>query len=258
HQPQSGFPLKRASMMRRHAWFAVATVILASACSGDMPLEEARLATVVDVNGLTLDGATLEQVLVAAPEQSPGPSDQTAGMAISAFIDAALLRQAIAAGDSLTDSATVHAAIVADALRGEVLQYLQARAAAMPPVGDTQADSLYRIGSVRVLQHILLRIDDFQDTVEQRRVGTRAMELLRELQQDGADFTAAARRVSEDTVTGPAGGFLPAVRRQELPDLGRFGEVAWSLGPGEVGGPALSPAGVHLFRRVSQEEARPG
>ncbi|HRP07932.1 MAG TPA: peptidylprolyl isomerase, partial [Gemmatimonadales bacterium] len=79
-----------------------------------------------------------------------------------------------------------------------------------------------------------------------------------ELQQDGADFAAAARRESADTVTGPNGGFLPALRRQELPDVGRFGEVAWSLGPGEVGGPALSPAGVHIFRRAVQAEARPG
>ncbi len=223
-----------------------------------MPIEEARLATLVEVDGVTLDGATLEQILVGAPEQSPGPSQAAAGVAISAFIEGALLRSALAAGDSLTDSATVHAAILADAIRGQVLQHLQGRAAAMPEVTDAQADSLYRIGSVRVLQHILLRINDFQDTSEQRRVGTRIRALVQEMQQDGADFAATARRESEDTVTGPRGGFLPAVRRSELPDLGRFGEIAWSLGPGEVGGPAVSPAGAHVFRRANQVEARPG
>ena len=43
-----------------------------AACSGEMSVENARREAVVTVAGVELDGATLERVLLAAPERSPG------------------------------------------------------------------------------------------------------------------------------------------------------------------------------------------
>lgn len=236
----------------------VALLLLASvACSGDMSIEDARTATVASVDGVTLDGATLEQVLLATPAANGGPTREAAALVTSVFIDAALLRGALLRGDSLTDSATVRAAVLPDAIRGNILSLLQRRAALMPPVTDEQADSLGRLGGVRVLQHVLLRVADFSDSLEGLAVRDRASALLRQVNEDGADFAAIARRLSEDSSTARNGGYLPAVRRSDLPPQ-RWADAAWELAPGETSRLVISEAGVHVIRRPTLVEARDG
>lgn len=233
----------------------LAASLTLNACDAGMSVEEARRAAVVDVSGVTLDGATLERLLLTSPSQVP-PSTEAAGVYVSAFIDAALLRRALVRGTPLSDSAVVTQAIMPDAVRGQILTLLQQRESAMPVVTDEQADSLARLGAVRVFQHILLRIEDPNDTVTVRAALQRMEGVLGEL-RGGASFAELAQRVSQDTATAAAGGILPPLTRRELPQ-GRFADFAWGLQPGEVSQVVGSPAGIHLLRRVSMADARPG
>jgi hypothetical protein len=226
-------------------------------CSDQMSLEQARNAAVVTVEGATLDGATLERVLLTTPPGAPGPSRETATIVLSAFIDAALVRNALEKGVDFTDSAMVHDAIYPDAIRGQILTALQERAAAMPPVTDAQADSLARLGGVRVFQHILFRVEDFSDTAKVRPIAQRANNVLMELRTPGADFDAIARRESQDTLTARSGGYLPAMTRRDLPQ-GRIADVAWALSVGDISGLVPSPAGIHILRRSPLVDAREG
>ena len=233
----------------------LALVPILAGCGGLMSVDDARRADVAAVNGVTLDGATLEQLLLSAPSQVP-PSMEAASVYVSAFIDAALLRRAIVRGVPLSDSAVVERVIMPDAVRGQILTLLQQRQDGMPAVSDAQADSLSRLGSVRVFQHILFRIRNPQDSAEVGAALRRMEGVLRELRA-GTSFAAIAARVSEDSTTAPGGGILPPLTRAELPQ-GRFADFAWGLQPGEVSQVVGSPAGVHLVRRVSVGDARPG
>jgi hypothetical protein len=242
--------------MRRLPLLAPATILLALAgCSGRPSIEEAREASVITVNGVSLDGATLERVLMATPDIAGGPSMQSAALVITAFVDGVALRQAILRGDSLTDSLAIRDAVLPDAIRGGILTFLQERAAAAPAPTDAQADSLARLGGVRVFQHILFRMPQDRDSVSLDALARRASAIQSEAATTGADFAAIARRVSEDTSTARDGGLLPAMQRQNLPP-GRLADAAWRLAPGDVSVLLPSDAGIHIMRRVTTPEAR--
>jgi hypothetical protein len=229
-----------------------------SACSGDMSIEDARQAAVVTVGGVELDGATLERVLMAAPPQSPGPTRETASVVISAFIDAALLRHAMVRGDSLNDSVRVLEAITPDAIRGQIMELLERRAAAMPQPTDEQADSLGRLGGVRTFQHILVRVADPRDSVETAAAVVRIRSIEAELARPGASFDDVARRMSDDSATAPNGGYLPPLRQRDIPAEAGFADRVWALSPGDVSRPLVSRSGVHIVRRTTLVEGRPG
>ena len=254
-RPATTTPPGQATPMRSFRFLAAVIVVLAlGACGGAMSVEEAREADIVAVNGVTLDGATLERLLLSAPSQVP-PGVEAASVYVSAFIDAALLRQALVRGTPITDSAIVMRAIMPDAVRGQILTLLQQRKEILPAVTDAQADSLARLGAVRVFQHILFRIEDPQDTATVTAALRRLEGIAAEL-GGGADFATMAQRVSEDSATGPSGGYLPALTRRELPQ-GRLADFAWALQPGEISQVVGSPAGIHILRRVPTVDARP-
>jgi hypothetical protein len=229
------------------------SLALLAACSGDMDPAAARTATVASVGEATLDGATLERWLLAAPIE---PSEASAAILLSTWVDGALLGAALRANDSLVDSALVAEAVRPDAVRGTILDHIGARARAMPPVSDAAADSTARLGQVRVFQHILVRVAPDADSVTVMGKVARARAIENRL-LEGAPFAEVARQASDDSLSARVGGFLPPLTREEIPD-GRFGQAAWALALGETSGLIGSPAGIHLLRRATVEESRPG
>jgi hypothetical protein len=229
-----------------------------TACSGDMSIDEARRSAVVTAAGVELDGETLERVLLASPPQSSGPSRETASVVISAFIDAALLRQAMVRADSLSDSVTVLEAVAPDAIRGQILELLERRAAAMPEPTDEQADSLGRLGGVRTFQQILVRVSDLNDSAQTSNALRRIRAIEAELARPGASFADVAKRMSDDTLTAANGGALPPLRQRDLPGTNGFAGRVWALAPGDVARPVPMTDGVRIVRRMTLLEGRPG
>lgn len=81
----------------------------------------------------------------------------------------------------------------------------------------------------------------------------RARDIRREI-AGGADFAAAARRESADTVSGANGGDLGEVGPGEL--VPEFEQAAMALRPGQLSQPVLSPFGYHLIRLESKRSDR--
>jgi peptidyl-prolyl cis-trans isomerase C len=99
-------------------------------------------------------------------------------------------------------------------------------------------------------RHILFRMDPGADELTKAGMRQKAEAALARAEQ-GEDFEALAREVSEDETTGPGGG-----------DLGWFGQgrmvppfdtAAFALSPGEISGLVETQFGLHI---IKIEEAR--
>lgn len=108
-------------------------------------------------------------------------------------------------------------------------------------------------GLVRT-QHILLRIpQDAEPQVQQQALAR--MDSIRQALLNGADFAALAASLSEDPGSARQGGMLPWLfAKQVYPEYAR---VAYSLQPGELSQPFVSPAGVHVVKLVEKKQFEP-
>ncbi len=100
-------------------------------------------------------------------------------------------------------------------------------------------------------RHILVRVpaQPTMDDLEKARGKTAGyLKMIRE----GADFKEMAIRYSEGP-TAPKGGDLGFFIREEM--VKPFADLAFSLKPGEVGGPVRTPFGLHV---VKVEEVKEG
>jgi hypothetical protein len=74
-----------------------------------------------------------------------------------------------------------------------------------------QVDSAYQAGNVRLFQHILIQVPASATPQDVEHKRTETEKLLRQTSsQHGSNFSALARRYSEDPGSKGAGGYLPA------------------------------------------------
>lgn len=244
----TGFTLR---MVRSARFLVVGAALAGGACSGES-LEDARKAVIVDAEGSQLTGAMLEQYLLRIPEPA---SRVTADMLVSAWIDVALLQHAERTGVDLLDSALVDRALRPDAVRGMLQQFANERLQARPPPTDAEADSLFGIGNVKVYQQILLPMNVRENTpenVERAQLGR----TLRDRANTGESFTALVREYSGDSVYKDGDGFMAAAEFGDLPPS--IAQAVWNLAPNEISALSPSPRGLHVFRRATSAESRPG
>jgi hypothetical protein len=168
------------------------------------------------------------------------------------WVDYQLLAQAVARGDTLTDSATIADAawpLIAQALANQLHDSL---VAAVAPTA-AQVDSAFNAGDVRFVSHILVRVQG--DTTPQV-LATRRRQAEGYLAQlrGGADFGTLARRVSEDPQSGQNGGSLGLVSRNMM--VKPFEDAAFALEPGALSDVVRSPFGFHVLWRPRLEQVR--
>src|SRR5207253_355652 len=117
------------------------------------------------------------------------------------------------------------------------------------------ADSAYRAGTVRVFQHILIRVPPSAVPMVEEQQKKKAEGVLRQVAaQGGAGFGQLARRYSEDPGSKARGGYLPATPRGQF--VPAFDSAAWALAPGGLSGVVRSPFGFHIIRRPPLAEVR--
>ena len=92
--------------------------------------------------------------------------------------------------------------------------------------------------------HILLKLSTQATVQQQDRVHQRIDSIYRALQA-GADFAELAKKVSEDAGSAARGGELPWIAPTQT--LKEFEDVAYSLAPGQMSQPFLSPVGYHII-----------
>ncbi|HEY8062756.1 MAG TPA: peptidylprolyl isomerase [Gemmatimonadales bacterium] len=232
---------------------AAASFVIAGCSGGALSPDQARAATIAEVPGGVLTGATLERWLLKLPQP---PSAISASVLVSAWMNTALAIDAVRNHRPLDDSATVDAAIAADADRGTSLQYFERRDAGQPPVTDAESDSLANIDQTRVFQQILLPVPPKADSATRAAAVASAQVLLKRA-HDGANFAALAIEASPDSATRASQAFLPAITRDQLGRLPQRMQDIWNLKPGGISSLIGSSIGVHIMRRATRDEARP-
>ena len=102
--------------------------------------------------------------------------------------------------------------------------------------------------------HILLRLSTKATAQQQEQVKQRMDSVYRAL-QGGADFAEMAKKVSEDKGSAARGGDLPWIA--PLQTLKEFEDVAYSLAPGQMSKPFLSPVGYHVILMKERKQLEP-
>ena len=102
--------------------------------------------------------------------------------------------------------------------------------------------------------HILLRLSTKATAQQQEKVKQRMDSVYRAL-QGGADFAEMAKKVSEDAGSAARGGELPWIAPSQT--LKEFEDVAYSLAPGQMSKPFLSPVGYHVILMKERKQLEP-
>lgn len=171
------------------------------------------------------------------------------------WVDYQLVGQAVAAGDSLLDSATVEAAnwpLVAQRLAGHLRDSLIVGRSRLT---DAQIDSAYNAGNEVYLFHLLVSARQDSSVSEAQRTAKRrqAEGYLAQI-RGGASIQSLAERFSEDPGSRTAGGRLGLVPRGLT--VQPFEEAAFGLRPGQLSELVVTPFGYHIIYRPTLAEVR--
>jgi PPIC-type PPIASE domain len=232
---------------------AIVTVLALAGCGVLRDAFTAHPQIAGTAAGETLSVQRLASV-VGHAQRYPVTPDVVSGVA-SIYLDYAVFAASLGRSRDLHDSALVVAAqwpVVAQ-LKWE--HYHDRVTAARGRLSQPEADSAFREGSVRLFQHILVRVPEtaLPRVAQQKR--EEAERLLRQLTtQHGANFTRVAGQYSEDPQSKARGGYLPATPRGQY--VPTFDSAAWALAPGAMTALVRTNYGFHIIRRPPLAEVR--
>ncbi len=237
-------------MLRRLAILAATAVSLAG-CSNVRDAFSAHADVVARAAGQELTVSRLAELL--APQKQVPLRRDVIDRVADLWVDYTLLAQSVAAGDSLTDTATALAAswpMVTQQLASQLHDSIIVGNARLT---EAQVDSAYNVGSDRWLDHILVQVR--QDTTDAVRSAKRRLAdgYLAQL-RGGAPFARLAGQRSDDRATAANGGSLGLVTRGTL--VKAFEDAAWALQPGQTSGLVETLYGYHIIRRPALAEVR--
>jgi len=243
-----------ASLLDSRATLVAASALLLAACGGGaISPEKALTMPVVEVAGGSVKGEALARWLVA---QKDAPTKAEANSIISAWINDALLVDAFRRNVALDEPATFDSVVMETAARTVVGQYFQKRDAGLPAVTERQIDSTLDIDQARVFQQIVIHFKGKADSASVAAFKTRVKGIHDKLKA-GADFTAAVREYSDDSISKANGGYLPALSAAEM---GERLSSLYNLAPNELSQIVQSPVSPAfiILRRATRKESRNG
>ncbi|HEU4700545.1 MAG TPA: peptidylprolyl isomerase [Gemmatimonadales bacterium] len=174
------------------------------------------------------------------------PTREAADFVTGVWVDYSLFAQAVAEGKVLTDSATIAAAMWPDISEIRGAHWHDTLVARRAKLGPKTADSLYNGDQVRLFQHILLRVPADASPTQKAAARKQAEGILAQA-KGGADFSALAKKLSQDPGSAADSGYLPPAERGKW--VTPFDSAGWLLKPGEVSGVVQTPFGFHIIRR---------
>jgi len=222
-----------------------------TACGSFRDLFSAHADAAAEAGDQRLTSQRLSQIMSGG--KGMRASRDAANYISNLWVDYSLFAQAVADGKLPVDSASVAQALwpeVAELRGSHWHDSLMARRSKISP---SAADSVYRGGGVRVLQHILFRVP--QNAVPEVRDSARkkAETTLVKVKR-GGDFGQLAAQLSEDPGSKVDKGFLPASPKGKF--VPAFDSAGWSLAPGGVSGVVETPFGYHIIKRPSEDAVR--
>jgi hypothetical protein len=222
-----------------------------SACEKSRDLFSAHADVAADAGDQKLSAERLGQILSTA--KGIKPSHETATFVSNIWIDYALFTQAAANNKLPLDSAGIAQVVWPELaeLRGSHWHdTLMARRSKFSP---TAADSVYKADQVRLLQHILFRVESNAVPEVRNAARRKATSALARVKR-GSDFGALASQLSEDPGSKADRGFLPPSPKGKF--VTAFDSAGWTLAPGAVSGVVETPFGYHIIKRPDQDAAR--
>ena len=236
-------------MLRRLAVLSATAVALAG-CSNFRDLFSAHADVVARAAGQELTAGRLAELL--APQKAVQLRREVIDRIADLWVDYQLLGQAVAGGDSLTDTATVMAASWPAVMQRLANQLHDSLITSKATLTAQQVDSAYNTGEERWLDHILVSVK--QDTTPEVRAAKRrvAEGYLAQLRA-GVPFARVAAK-SDDKATAPNGGSLGLVGRGVL--IKAFEDAGWALAPGQTSDIVETAFGYHIIRRPPLSEIR--
>ena len=231
----------------------IVMVLALAGCSALRDAFSANAKVAGTAAGQTLTVDRLAQV-VGHAQRIPIRPDVLTGVA-NVYLDYALFAAELGRGRDMHDSALVLASQwpVAAQLKWE--RYHNRLIATRGKLTRAQADSAFEAGTVRLFQHILIRIPQSAVPMVEQQKEKQAAGLLRQAAaQRGFNFAQLARRYSEDPGSKTKGGYLPATPRGQF--VPAFDSAAWTLPPGAMTAVVRTPFGFHIIRRPPLAEVR--
>jgi parvulin-like peptidyl-prolyl cis-trans isomerase-like protein len=230
------------------SWLAIG-IVAAAGCAGAKDMFRIRADTAAEAAGQEL---SVERLATLASKIKGFPVTLEAeGFLANLWVDHTLLAEAIVSGRDVTDSA--HAALV---MWPEISESIGTRwhdslMAHRAPPNPQAADSIYQADQVRILQHILFKVDQHAEPPVREAQRKKAEATLARV-KGGASFGALAAQLSDDYSSKNKNGYLPPSPRGRW--VTAFDSAGWSLAPGAVAGPVETPFGYHIIRRPPESE----
>jgi hypothetical protein len=221
-------------------------------CSNFRDLFSAHADVAAEAGGQELAAQRLAAIMTPT-RKSVRVNRETADFVVSAWIDYALLGQAVVTGRLPLDSASVAEAVwpeIAELKGSHWHDSLMAQRAKLP---ESAVDSVYRQTDVRVLQHILIGVRPNTDSATQTAARKKAEATLVRL-KGGANFGQLAALLSEDPGSRADSGFLPPSPKGRF--VPAFDSAGWALEPGQTSGLVRTPFGFHIIKRPALGEVR--
>jgi hypothetical protein len=219
-------------------------------CNSMHDLFTAHANVAAEAQGQVLTARRLADLMTAAKGMKMTP--EAADFVANLWVDFTLFGQAIARGDKLADSATVAEAMWPEISELRGTHWHDSLMARRTKIPDAAADSVYARDSLRVLQHILIRVPPNSEPPVKVAARKRADAALAKA-KGGSDFGALARQFSEDPGSKDNGGIYPPAPRGKY--VTAFDSAGWSLAPGGISGVVETPFGYHIIRRPPVVEA---
>jgi hypothetical protein len=232
-------------------WVVTVPAALLSGCENLKDIVSARAEVAAEAQGQQLEVERLAEVMASV--KGLPLTQQAAEVVANTWVDHMLFAQAVAARRDLTDSATAAAVLWPQLTEARATHWHDTLLARRNPMSPTVADSIYDAEGVRVLQHILFRVQASAKPEERAAARRKAEEAGRRVAA-GADFAKLAREQSEDPGSKAAGGYLPPAPRGQW--VTAFDSAGWRLKPGEITGVVETPFGYHIVRRPPVGEVR--
>ena len=222
-----------------------------SACNSFRDLFSAHADVAATAGDQDLTSERLGQIMGGAKGMKP--TREAANFVSNVWVDYALFAQAAAERKLPLDSAGVADVVWPEMAELQGSHWHDSLMARRSNITPGAADSVYGGNQIRVLQHILYRVEP-NAVPEARNAARRKAEATLARLKRGADFGAEASKVSEDPGSKQDRGFLPPSPRGKF--VTAFDSAGWSLAPGGMSGIVETPFGYHIIKRPNQDAVR--
>jgi len=237
--------------MRRRVIGALVLMVSVTGCNKMKDAFRARPEIAAEAGGQELKTERLASLMagIKGVPMSREAAEFISGM----WVDQTLFAQAVASGRDLTDSATASLVLWPELAELVGSRWHDSLVARRAPLTPGMADSVYNAGDVRLLQHILIRVEPNAEPPAKAAGLKKAQAALARVER-GGDFAKLAKELSDDPGSKPEGGYLPPAPRGKW--VTAFDSAGWTLAPGQRTGLVESPFGYHIIRRPPVAEVQ--